>query len=489
MIAKREIESLLGDATPEAIFLHSPNGTVRYAAPGCEAVLGADARAVVGTSIIDRMAQQERPRLTEGLLRAHLRGQAYGPVLARTNDEAVRWVEMRTRPVHDNYGGVLELHTTMRDVTKRIKIHEALSIRERLEREANQLSHVGAWRIDLDTQDTYWSDEVRRILEVDDAYVPTAESMRSFYTAESDARAKSAIETLLATNERQLLDLQIQTAKGRAAWIHVTLKCETESGRAVRMYGALQDITQRRQQDADQKQIVEELTRQRDRMSEFGHTVTHNLRGPVCNLVTLARLVRESADEAEATELLRHIASSADQLLTMMDDVGAVIQVDREGSVPDDDVDLNDSITNVIKGFTADIHGSRAQITWDVEECATLAYPRVYLEAILRHLISNALTFTTNDRTPEINIVCTIQDGDACLEISDNGAGIDLARYGDSIFRLRTTFHRGNKGRGVGLFTIRNIVESMGGDITVDSIVGQGTTFRINFTRYKGEKT
>ncbi len=489
MIAKRDIESLLGDATPEAIFLHSPNGTVRYAAPGCEAVLGASALALVGTSLLDRMAKQERPRLTEGLLRAHLRGQAYGPVLARTNDAAIRWVEMRTRPVHDNSGGVLELHTTMRDVTKRIKIHEDLSIRERLEREANQLSRVGAWRIDIDTSETYWSDEVRRIFEVDETFVPTSENMRQFYTSDSDARAMKAVETLMTTCETQYLDLQITTAKGRSAWIHVILKCETDQGRPVRLYGALQDVSQRRQKDAEQKQLVEELTRQRDRMSEFGHMVTHNLRGPVCNLVTLARLVHESADTTEAAELLKHISSSADQLLTMMDDVGAVLQVERDGSIADDNVDINDSITSVITGFTADIHASGAQIVWDVAQCPTLAYPRVYFETVLRHLISNALAFTTPDRTPDIRIRCWTSEGHACLDITDNGAGIDLARYGDSIFRLRTTFHRGNKGRGIGLFTIRNIVESMGGEIAVDSILGTGTTFRINFTRYKGEQT
>lgn len=487
MIAKRDIESLLGDATPEAIFLHSPNGTVRYAAPGCEAVLGASPLALVGTSLIDRMATQERPRLIEGLLRAHLRGQAYGPVLARTNDAAIRWVEMRTRPVHDNTGSVLELHTTMRDVTKRIKIHEDLSIKERLEREANQLSHVGAWRVDLDTGDTYWSDEVRRIFEVDDAFIPTPDALRSFYSEESDARAAKALEVVMATGETQFLDVQITTAKGRAVWIHVILKCETDHGRPVRLYGALQDVTQRRQQDADQKQLVEELTRQRDRMAEFGHMVTHNLRGPVCNLVTLARLVHESNDESEATELFKHISSSADQLLAMMDDVGAVLQVERDGSIADDVVDLNESIKSVVTGFSADIHASGARIEWDVAECPTLAYPRVYLETILRHLISNALAFTTPDRTPDIRIRCWNCDGHVCLDIADNGAGIDLARYGDSIFRLRTTFHRGNKGRGVGLFTIRNIVESMGGEITVDSILGKGSTFRINFTRYKGE--
>lgn len=489
MIANRDLDALAGDTTLEAIFLHSPNGTVRYAAPGCEAVLGADAVSLVGTSLLERMASQERPRLREGLLRAHLRGQAYGPVLARTDSQAIRWVEMRTRPVHDNTGAVLELHTTMRDVTKRIKIHEELSVRERLEREANQLAHVGAWRMDIGSQETYWSDEVRRIFEVDESFVPTMENVHTFYTPESDVRALKALDTIIRTGESQYIDLQITTAKGRSAWIHMILKCEMEGGRPVRLYGALQDITQRRQQDVEQKQLVEELTRQRDRMAEFGHMVTHNLRGPVCNLVTLARLIRESADEVEADALLEHVSSSSDQLLAMMDDVGAVLQVERDGSVADDDVDLNDSISNVIKGFSADIHESRAVITWDVTACPMLAYPRVYLETILRHLISNALTFTTKDRRPEINIRSWTSEGHAYLEVSDNGTGIDLARYGDSIFRLRTTFHRGNKGRGVGLFTIRNIIESMAGEITVDSLLGRGTTFRINFTRYKGEQS
>jgi sensor histidine kinase regulating citrate/malate metabolism len=67
------------------------------------------------------------------------------------------------------------------------------------------------------------------------------------------------------------------------------------------------------------------------------------------------------------------------------------------------------------------------------------------------------------------------------MRATDNGLGIDLARYGHQVFKLRKTFHKHPESRGVGLFMIRNQIEAMGGEIKVISDVNIGTTFSINF--------
>ena len=68
------------------------------------------------------------------------------------------------------------------------------------------------------------------------------------------------------------------------------------------------------------------------------------------------------------------------------------------------------------------------------------------------------------------------------MSIADKGLGIDLAKYGESLFGMYKTFHRHEEARGLGLFLTKNQIESMNGTVDVTSKVGVGTTFKIIFS-------
>ena len=110
-------------------------------------------------------------------------------------------------------------------------------------------------------------------------------------------------------------------------------------------------------------------------------------------------------------------------------------------------------------------------------------YPNIYLESILLNLLSNALKYTHPDRKPVIRLSTEKRQDQILLSVADNGAGINLKRYGEHIFKLRKTFHKHPESRGIGLFMIRNQIEAMGGDITLTSREGEGTTFFITFNQ------
>ncbi|WP_264527412.1 ATP-binding protein [Flavobacterium sp. N2550] len=67
------------------------------------------------------------------------------------------------------------------------------------------------------------------------------------------------------------------------------------------------------------------------------------------------------------------------------------------------------------------------------------------------------------------------------LEISDNGIGIDLKKYGDKLFGMYKTFHENPDSKGIGLFITKNQIDAMGGYVTVESEPNVGTTFKIYF--------
>ena len=66
-----------------------------------------------------------------------------------------------------------------------------------------------------------------------------------------------------------------------------------------------------------------------------------------------------------------------------------------------------------------------------------------------------------------------------CIEFTDDGIGVDLDKFKDKIFGFYKRFHSHVEGKGLGLHLIKKQVDALGGHIEVDSVVGQGTTFRV----------
>ena len=85
------------------------------------------------------------------------------------------------------------------------------------------------------------------------------------------------------------------------------------------------------------------------------------------------------------------------------------------------------------------------------------------------------------NRKPFIEFNSELTEDNIILTIEDNGLGIDLDKYGNDIFNLYRTFHNNENSEGVGLYLIKNQVESFSGEIEVESKVNEGSKFTITF--------
>jgi signal transduction histidine kinase len=109
-----------------------------------------------------------------------------------------------------------------------------------------------------------------------------------------------------------------------------------------------------------------------------------------------------------------------------------------------------------------------------------------YFNSILYNLLSNAIKYKSADRAPEIRFKTWVLENRFVLTVTDNGIGIDLNKHGDQMFGLYKRFTRSVEGKGLGLFMTRTQVETLGGTIKVESAVGKGTTFTIEFPIERG---
>jgi signal transduction histidine kinase len=142
-------------------------------------------------------------------------------------------------------------------------------------------------------------------------------------------------------------------------------------------------------------------------------------------------------------------------------------------------LDFEAAFKNVISALESNIESTKAVIEYDFSKCPDVNYIPAYLESILQNLLTNALKYRQPGRTPVIKCSTAKEGNHIYLYFEDNGLGIDMARYGDSVFGMYKTFHNHPEAKGIGLFITRNQIEALGGTISVDSKVNEGTKFTI----------
>ncbi|MEO0333024.1 MAG: HAMP domain-containing sensor histidine kinase [Bacteroidota bacterium] len=114
----------------------------------------------------------------------------------------------------------------------------------------------------------------------------------------------------------------------------------------------------------------------------------------------------------------------------------------------------------------------------------TVQYVEYYLVTILKNLLTNAIKYHAEGRSPHIHIRTKETESYILLEIQDNGKGFDVKRYGNKIFKPFKRVNPSGNGSGVGLHIVKTIVEKNGGKIEVQSQPNEGSTFFVYLTPY-----
>ncbi|HSB01532.1 MAG TPA: PAS domain S-box protein [Anaerolineales bacterium] len=174
-------------------------------------------------------------------------------------DGEVVWVRKSVSLVRNAENAPQWIVVLVEDVTERKQVEEALRRNESLLNQTGEMAKIGGWELDIPTMTLLWSPETYRIHEVDFALQPNVENAINFYAPEAQPVINEAVSR--AINEGQTYDLELPfiTAKGRHLWIHTIGQPEFRDGKCVRLFGAFQDITERKQAEEALRKAHDEL--------------------------------------------------------------------------------------------------------------------------------------------------------------------------------------------------------------------------------------
>jgi two-component system sensor histidine kinase SenX3 len=272
----------------------------------------------------------------------------------------------------------------------------------------------------------------------------------------------------------QIRETELVTTRGRPGPpIHVTARVAPLSSRLVLA-------------------LVEDRTRERRLESirrDFVANVSHELKTPVGALNLLAEAVEDAAEDPDAVRRFAGRMQTESARLTRL--VQQIIELSRlQGDDPLGDpvpVDVDSVIARAIDQSTIDAQSHRIEVVQDGERGLTVLGSPDEVALALSNLISNAVAYSRDDSRVVVSAKVSEPDGlRVDLAVTDQGIGIpahELDRIFERFYRVDPARHRSTGGTGLGLSIVKHVAASHGGDISVWSVEGQGSTFTLSLPR------
>jgi signal transduction histidine kinase len=230
--------------------------------------------------------------------------------------------------------------------------------------------------------------------------------------------------------------------------------------------------------EARVEERTQRLARAKDELKAFSYTISHDLRAPVRQVGAYVGMLRERVGGALDADAKRHLDSidgAARRMGRMIDDLLHFHAVGWLAMAPTE-VDTHDLVEEVVRECAAEAQGR--EVAWRLGPLPRVPADRALIKQVLSNLIGNALKYTKRRARAEIAVVGRTDDGEAVIEVRDNGVGFDPS-YAHKLFHVFQRLHSAHEfeGSGIGLAHVKRIVERHGGRVWAEGALEVGATF------------
>ena len=406
------------------------------------------------------------------------------PLLYVRETRAGRRIEVQTRHLPDG-----SLVRTYADVTAYFEAQQALR-----ESEAQLRTLLDAFPGFIAVQDaqsvyTYVNERVAALLGRPREQI-VGQSSREVLGEERFAQIQAVVAQAELGEPVTVESEYTATSTRRHAWLQITHAVSADPATGRRDHFAFGiDISARKAAELALTEAKEEAERANRAKSEFLSRMSHELRTPMNAILGFGQLLVSDAKHPLAEQQREHVAEilrGARHLLNLINEVLDLALVETgKLQVSLEPVELS----GLLRECLALVHPlARADgiDVWLQDESGCACYvvaDRTRLKQVLLNLVSNAIKY--NRPQGHVNIACSDEAQGVRIGISDNGPGLSAAqaaRLFQAFERLDAT-RTGIEGAGLGLALSKHLMDAMGGEIGLDSVVGAGSTFWLRLPR------
>ena len=343
-------------------------------------------------------------------------------------------------------------------------------------------SGTGFWEWDIASGRLTWSDAIFEQHGLEPAAdAPDFPTYLGMIHEADRGRFTSAVEAAVAGSGDMDLEFRLVWPDGSEHWTHGAGRVfRDDSGRPTRMIGTGQDITDRKQLEADRDRLLAEERRAGEFREAFIDVISHELRTPITTILGTTEILSRPdrvLDESVRSAMLADARSESERLYRLVEDLLVLSRVERGRlAVEAEPLEPRRIVDRVVRQMTGELPSVRIVL----EAPAFLPIvsgEATYVEQILRNLIGNAAKYSPAGTTVEVSAE---QVGpEVIIAVLDDGPGIPPESI-DHIFDLfyrDPSSARSVSGSGIGLFVCRNLAEAMGGSLAVETGPNGGSRF------------
>lgn len=390
---------------------------------------------------------------------------------------------------------------TARDLTQCHETHTALRASEERYQVAVRGSSDGIWDWNILTNEMYYSPRWKELLGYEDhEIVNVPASLSSHLHPEDEGVITAALQTHLADKTPYDVEYRLRTKTGQYRWFRARGQAmRNGAGQPVRMAGSLTDITEAKRAEqalADAAATLEAqngvLQQARDHAlaatkakSEFIASMSHEIRTPLNAIIGMAELPQDTALSLVQQEYVNRFSRAASSLLDLLNDILDLSKIEA-GRIEMEAIpfELHELIDRTAESMAVRAHAKHITLLAFVhpEVPVSILGDPTRLRQVLVNLVGNAVKFTEQGEVV-IRVEPVAEPGMAGalrFSVSDTGIGIPretIAAIFESFTQVDSSTTRKYGGTGLGLSISQRLVVMMGGRLTVESILGQGSTF------------
>ncbi|MFT2090552.1 ATP-binding protein [Paraglaciecola sp. 2405UD69-4] len=349
----------------------------------------------------------------------------------------------------------------------------------------SEQANVGAWELDVDSGNLYWSDMTRKIHQVADDFIPTLENGISFYKeGKHRDHISEVVQKAIETGEPWNEELIIVTAKNKEVWVRAIGSVVMEQGKCVALYGSFQDIEEEvsnRNSLIKAKETAEEAARAK---SQFLANMSHEIRTPMNGILGMLQWLERSGLNSQQLTNVNIAQSSAEYLLVILNDILDLSKIDAQKlKIEYETFSISSFLNEFVEMMQPAFHDKNVDLEL-ISPTSTdflVSGDPLRIRQILHNLVGNALKFTKQGKVSikwQLDVTDTAQVFHC--QVTDTGIGITEKAQKD-IFHPFTqadsSTTRNYGGTGLGLSIVYRLCQLMGGVINVKSKTGIGSTF------------
>ncbi len=274
--------------------------------------------------------------------------------------------------------------------------------------------------------------------------------------------------------------------KHKTAWFEIfRAPIIDQNGQLLGTTGIARDITSRKSAEETLRKAVETAEAATEAKSKYLAIMSHEIRNPLNAVVGMVRMLHEASMKGPENKLIENIKTSSDHLLMIVNDILDFSKIESGDMILEDTAfDIHDVVKRIFNSNVYIAREKQIDLNFSVDKQIGHAHngDPLRLQQVLGNLVSNAIKFTQQGK---IDIRCELEDKTeqsirVRFEVQDSGIGINsenTERIFESFKQEDNTIARIHGGSGLGLAISKQIVELMGGTLSVESIRNVGSKF------------